>query len=172
MKRRQLDGKNFYQGQCVNEKYFWKYLTSPSSYFREKNKTLKDRVFFKEIWIDSFEDFLEYFVENKIRRKKYESRLFSDKSHDYSDPKFKEFNLDREYLLKIYPKNNKCPITKKAFIFGLRNENSPELDRIDGSKGYIKGNVAFVSKRMSTIKSNASKKEIMHLLKYMLDEEN
>lgn len=38
--------------------------------------------------------------------------------------------------------------------------NSPSLDRIDNSKGYVKGNVQIISKRANSIKSDASFDEI------------
>jgi len=62
-----------------------------------------------------------------------------------------------------------CPVT------GLRLQrhekclrwDSPSLDRVNNSKGYIKGNVAVISNRANMIKKDASINEIEKLLIYM-----
>lgn len=38
--------------------------------------------------------------------------------------------------------------------------NSPTLDRIDSSKGYVKGNVWVISYKANTIKNNATVEEL------------
>jgi hypothetical protein len=45
--------------------------------------------------------------------------------------------------------------------------NSPTLDRIDVRKGYVKGNVAVISMRANTIKSDATLEQVERLLVYM-----
>lgn len=63
----------------------------------------------------------------------------------------------------------KCPLLNtELFIAEGRKsvkDNSPSLDRIDPSKGYIKGNVWVVSHRANTIKSNAYVEEVELLVK-------
>mgnify|MGYP001590626337 CR=1 FL=1 len=46
---------------------------------------------------------------------------------------------------------------------GLFNMNSPSLDRIDNSKGYVKGNVAVISLKANKLKSDLSLKELRSL---------
>jgi len=46
--------------------------------------------------------------------------------------------------------------------------NSPTLDRIDPSKGYVKGNVWVISKRANCIKTNATLAEISKVAKGLL----
>jgi hypothetical protein len=43
----------------------------------------------------------------------------------------------------------------------------PSIDRIDASRGYVKGNVYVISARANRIKSNATIDEIRALLGYM-----
>lgn len=47
--------------------------------------------------------------------------------------------------------------------------NSPTLDRIDSSKGYIKGNVWVISYKANTIKSNATPEELQLIASRLAD---
>ena len=38
-----------------------------------------------------------------------------------------DFNLTSEYLKKIFPKDNKCPITGVNFQFGYKNQDKKNL---------------------------------------------
>jgi hypothetical protein len=46
-------------------------------------------------------------------------------------------------------------------------DNSPSLDRIDNSKGYVKGNVMVISFRANKLKGDASIDELKKILVYM-----
>jgi hypothetical protein len=48
------------------------------------------------------------------------------------------------------------------------SDNSPSLDRIDTSKGYIKGNIRVISNRANRIKSDASFDEIEKIYKDLI----
>ena len=55
-----------------------------------------------------------------------------------------------------------CPILGIPIIRSDKklSYNSPTIDRIDSSKGYIKGNIQVISHRANTLKSNASLEEV------------
>ena len=46
-------------------------------------------------------------------------------------------------------------------------DSSPSLDRIDSSKGYIKGNVQVISWRANNLKSNGTLEEFLKLVEFM-----
>ena len=62
-----------------------------------------------------------------------------------------------------------CPISllKLKTGSGKLIPESPTLDRIDNSKGYVKGNVAVISNRSNSMKRDATLEEIQRMVKYM-----
>jgi hypothetical protein len=75
------------------------------------------------------------------------------------------FDIDHDYIRSIVPSH--CPIFGIPLEWSLQREgavlvlpNSPSLDRIDPTKGYVKGNVWIISHRANTIKSDASHEEL------------
>lgn len=76
----------------------------------------------------------------------------------------REFSIELDDI--IIPE--KCPV----FGFDLKRENretwmcAPSVDRIDSSKGYIKGNVTVVSRRANILKRDATVEELEQLTNY------
>ena len=72
-----------------------------------------------------------------------------------------EFNLDTKHVYAIT--STHCPVFGLEFLFG-GNKNirpaSPSMDRLDPSKGYIKGNVVVISMKANMIKNAYSSKDI------------
>jgi len=66
---------------------------------------------------------------------------------------------------------NNCPLLGIPLFKGEDSvqENSPTLDRIDSSKGYIKGNVWVISYKANTIKSNATPEELLTIATRLSD---
>jgi len=77
-----------------------------------------------------------------------------------------ECNVNTQYLKSIW--TDQCPILNVPLFAGVKRGTIPELnlasvDRLDNTKGYIKGNVHFISYRVNNIKSDASFEEIERL---------
>lgn len=69
-----------------------------------------------------------------------------------------EFNITKDDL--ALPTH--CPILGIELSFeGPSKENSPSLDRIDNSRGYVVGNVQVISWRANRLKSDATKEELL-----------
>lgn len=76
-----------------------------------------------------------------------------------------DFNLDIEDV--VVPSH--CPILGIPLVVankGSRN-NSPSIDRIDNSKGYVKGNIKIISTKANTMKSDLTKETLLKLLDYV-----
>ena len=82
------------------------------------------------------------------------------------------FDLTIEYIRELAFATTHCPLLgiklrwQAGYGLGLKNHphlNSPSLDRIIPDKGYVRGNVAIISMKANTMKSNASVDEIITL---------
>lgn len=84
------------------------------------------------------------------------------KCKNKSKKKNVDFNLTSNFLKKIFPKNNKCPVTGFDFQFGYKNfgkrnkDFAPSLDRIIPEKGYVEGNVIVICDIANRIKSDST----------------
>jgi hypothetical protein len=96
--------------------------------------------------------------------KKMETRSFEyliwDRARQSSKERNLEFNLDVEDI--VIPEY--CPLLgiKLTFVFSKETRHSYySIDRIDSSKGYIKGNVQIISLRANTMKNDATNDELL-----------
>lgn len=98
-------------------------------------------------------------------QKNIRSRLLSAARHRSNRLGF-ECNLDLDDIQ--LPK--KCPLLNIEFEFGTRYDKwkTYSIDRIDNSKGYIKGNIQIISYLANTMKSKASKEELITFSKNIL----
>ena len=81
-----------------------------------------------------------------------------------------DFNLDDDYLWDLFEKQNKlCVLTgipiniiQHSIRINYQNQTA-SIDRIDSSKGYIKGNVRWVHKYINQLKSDFTDDELIYL---------
>jgi uncharacterized Zn finger protein (UPF0148 family) len=96
----------------------------------------------------------------RVKSERQEVRMFR-RAKSRAKERNIEFSIDKSDV--IIPEF--CP------ILGIKLEpfaghsggrpNSPALDRIDNSKGYIKGNVVVISHLANMMKSSASREELL-----------
>lgn len=104
-----------------------------------------------------------------INRRK--SRKIDPRSHLLADARKRakaknlEYNLTKDDI--VIP--NICPVLglKLEVGDGKRQANSPSIDRIDNSKGYIVGNVAIISLRANCLKNDGTLEELKAIVNYM-----
>lgn len=95
----------------------------------------------------------------KVYTRRNESRF----KHDTS--------LTVEYLMSILPTNDKCPVLEYDLFYKStkRPENRLTLDRINNKKGYIKGNVMWMSLKANLFKNNLTEGELVKFSKFWLN---
>lgn len=79
-----------------------------------------------------------------------------------------DFNLTVEDIIIPHP----CPILEIPIQLNLETpkDNSISVDRLDSSKGYIKGNIRIISHKANAYKNNMKIETIERLLAYMKGE--
>lgn len=127
----------------------------------------KDKNYFRKLRIKVDP---EYRKEQSIIDRK--SRIKNFKRAMYTAAKYRaeqrgiEFNIEMDDI--VIP--DKCPILECNFVYGTSHdyEYSPSLDRIDNSKGYIKGNVQVISSKANKMKNSATPHELQLFCKNIL----
>lgn len=86
------------------------------------------------------------------------------------------FEISIEYAWELFLNQNKrCAISGVPINFFYENGKrlhdikTASLDRVDSSKGYVKGNVQWVHKQVNTIKMDLSDEELVNWCKTIAD---
>lgn len=81
-----------------------------------------------------------------------------------------EITITSKYLYKIYPKNGNCPILGYKMVPGKRvsHKYTPTLDRVNPSRGYVKGNVIFICQLANQMKSEANYDELLKFSRWII----
>ena len=76
-----------------------------------------------------------------------------------------DFNINQDYVRSLVVSH--CPIFGMPLEWSCYRKNSsgslpnsPSLDRIDPTKGYVKGNLWIISQKANVIKNNATHEEL------------
>ncbi len=88
--------------------------------------------------------------------------------HDVAKKRAKKFGIEFDLQPEDIIVYTECPITLEPLSIKTSNARTGmSLDRINTSKGYIKGNVAVISRKGNMLKNNATLQEVSRILKYM-----
>jgi hypothetical protein len=116
---------------------------------------------------------------HKIRQKNYrdshKDKLWIGAAKQRAKEKGLDFSINEDDV--VVPEF--CPILGiPLFRIGKKHsDNSPSIDRIDSTKGYIKGNVQVLSHKANILKNSATLSELIFLgewakLQLLEDEQN
>lgn len=101
---------------------------------------------------------------NQWKNKTYIQKIY-DRAKTRATRKGREFNIEIEDI--VIP--DLCP------VFGVplveETEYAPSIDRIDSSKGYIKGNIQIISRRANLLKNNATIEELEMVINFLKETE-
>lgn len=96
------------------------------------------------------------------------SYCYFDKLKRQASKKGREFNLDMSYLWDLFLKQNRlCALSGIPLSLGRghytkkRWSQTASLDRIDSTKGYIKGNVQWLHKYVNLMKKDKTDREFI-----------
>ena len=90
-----------------------------------------------------------------------------------SKNKNRECDIDLNYLKEVWERQEgKCPYLKRKLILPLTDQSHDKtnpnliasLDRIDSSKGYVRGNIQFISTTLNFAKNKYDEKVLLNLI--------
>lgn len=92
--------------------------------------------------------------------KTYIQKIY-DRAKTRATRKGREFNIEVEDIV----------IPDVCLVFGVPliedTEYAPSIDRIDSSKGYVKGNIQIISRRANLLKNNATIEELENVINFL-----
>ena len=96
---------------------------------------------------------------NSLSKEQRTMDIYFKNARSRAKAKKLKFNIDHDYLLTI--KTTHCPVFNTLLTWNnpYKDDDSPELDQIVDGDGYIKGNVAFISRRANRIKDSGTMQE-------------
>jgi len=79
------------------------------------------------------------------------------------------FTISKRNIIDIFPSDGKCPMLGIELQFNNKKscDNSPSLDRIIPSVGYVPGNIQLISYRANRIKNDASLEELKSIVAFL-----
>jgi hypothetical protein len=82
-------------------------------------------------------------------------------------------DITTDYIKELVEtQQNKCAYSGVEFIWEYGSNQKPSLDRIDSSKGYIKGNVHLVTTIVNQAKSDLMEIEFLKMVKSIYETKN
>lgn len=109
-------------------------------------------------------------------RKRYKERKSNEPAWylwKSSKTRARKANLEHSITVEDIVIPSHCPILNIRLCPGSDGKvipNSPTLDRVDNSKGYVPGNVRVISHRANSNKGSMTVEDIERLLKYVKGE--
>ena len=123
-------------------------------------------------------------LENKSRYCSLNCRNFKvDKYTNYLNDlkrraikKNMDFNIDREFIKELLEnkQKNRCAITNVLIKFSDTTKiyETPSLDRIDNSLGYVKGNIQWVMLGVNYMKLSYTENDLRRAIKLIIENYN
>lgn len=118
-----------------------------------------------QVWFDAHPDYNREYI---MKRAKQDPRMYLfNQAKRRARIKDVEFSITLDDV--VVP--DICPVLGVELQLGLgkrgRANFSPSLDRIDNTKGYVKGNVAVMSMRANWLKADATLAELKKVVAYL-----
>ncbi len=116
----------------------------------------------------------EYYIKNRSRIQA--KKLQDPVSHILRSvrARAKKFQINFNLTEQDIDIPKRCPVLNIPLFFtkGKKTNNTPSIDRMDSTKGYITGNTRIISWRANRLKSDATLDEMRSLFEYMNNGKN
>ena len=113
----------------------------------------------QQAWREGNRDKLHNY--HKQQKRNHPASFLLTQARSRSKTRGQEFNIDITDV--IIPEI--CPYLKvklnTSYVDGHKAMDAPSIDRIDSTKGYIKGNVEVISRLANIMKNNATQDQLL-----------
>jgi hypothetical protein len=82
-----------------------------------------------------------------------------------------KYEINYAYMISIFPKDMICPVLGIKMSWVGERDTTPSIDKIFPNKGYVEGNVVWVSTRANRLKQDATPEEMMKVAKWLKKQE-
>jgi len=139
------------------------------NYLKKKEKLKEQSRIWKENNPDKRKEYNKLYVEknrDKVRESSDKWKAVNWEQAMFCAARSNAKKMGREFSITIediiIPTH--CPYLRVLLTRELRREDrmyNPSIDRIDSSKGYIKGNIRIISNKANRMKSNLTEEELL-----------
>lgn len=78
------------------------------------------------------------------------------------------FDVDVDDVIAVFPADGVCPALGIDLVLGKSDQDrNPSLDRLVSSVGYVRSNIAVISRKANRIKNDGSLEEIVSTLSWL-----
>jgi hypothetical protein len=85
--------------------------------------------------------------------------------HDPKSGQKRDFDIDLDYVCDVYKsQNGKCALTGIEMAHQFNDPKAASIDRIDSSKGHVKGNIQIICQCMNAAKKHFANDQILQIL--------
>ena len=85
--------------------------------------------------------------------------------HDPKSGSRLNFDIDNDYVVDLWEKQQgKCAITDLPMVHKFNQLNSVSIDRIDSSKGHVRGNIQLICQAVNLMKNSRSNSAVRSIL--------
>lgn len=124
---------------------------------------------YSQLWKKRTNHPQKYYQENKERIREHQNNVKTRDPQAYLIWKTRASAKKRGIPFELCKEDLEipevCPILRTPFEFNT--DRTMTVDRIDNSKGYVRGNVQIISMKANTMKSNASVPELLLFAKWI-----
>jgi len=168
-KRKRYREENIQKIRVYQKEYGKQYREANKEKLQEYSKNYHENNY-ERLKPEKIEYWKRYRMENKDKIAEYSRSVIDKVIFNNTKKRAKQknlpFNLDQSDI--AYP--DTCPVFGYKLVRGTNRSkaNSPSVDRIIPSLGYVKGNIQIISNKANTMKQDATPEELRMFARWVL----
>lgn len=147
-------------------KYCSKKCATSASYKANYKNRYQDTKEYQKAWYEARMRDPEYRAKRAKYTREYRQSSTENRMLTAAKDRSKLMGLDFNLELSDIVIPEICPVLAVPMI--VRGRHAPSLDRIEPTKGYVKGNIQVISRKANTMKNDATPEELKEFALWVL----